>query len=221
MKKLLLLICLLGLLPTITYADSAYSIRHKDHIRQDYEIHVDFPNFDGLKNKHLEEEVNEEIKSVLEKSINQTQKAGEESVGFPVLYYGESIVVEEEQFYSVVMTANITRGNQYHSTVRSINFENEKDGVFLTLDEVAHLDKLNEQVKKKLVSDPETFNAQGFQGIRKDTAFYIKGKKLTLVFDKYEIASGVFGTPEITIPYDLVEKDKPLHKKTVPVPKVV
>ncbi|MFC7063077.1 DUF3298 and DUF4163 domain-containing protein [Halobacillus seohaensis] len=223
MKKLLtvIIVSIMSSLPMITYGESVYNIQHKDHVRQDYEIHIDFPDFDGLDNKKLEEEVNREIRDKLDKTIKEVKKVGGDSIGFPVLYYEESLVIEDDEIYSVVMTSNITRGNQYQTSVKSINFENHQNGVFLDLKDVAHMDKLNQEVRKKLSSEPDTFDAQSFSGIREDTAFYISGGKITLVFNKYEIASGVYGTPEISIPYDLVKKEKPQHKKSVPVPKVV
>ncbi|GGF23312.1 hypothetical protein GCM10010954_22610 [Halobacillus andaensis] len=221
MRKLLLLLMAMMVFALPVKAESVYSIQHKDHIRQDYEIHIDFPNFDGLVNKKLEEEVNKGIKEEIDATMKQVKRAGENSTGFPVLYYGESSVIEEKEMISVILTSNITRGDYYESSVSSINFENEKDGIFLKLEDVAHIDKLNQEVQKKFSSDPETFNIQSFQGVRKDTAYYIKDEKLTLVFNKHEVAAGVFGTPEISIPYHLVKKEKPQHKKSVPVPKTV
>ncbi|MFG6149671.1 RsiV family protein [Halobacillus sp. B23F22_1] len=221
MRKLLLLLTAMMIFAYPVKAESVYSIQHKDRVMQDYEIHIDFPNFDGLDNKKLEEEVNNGIKEELEETMKQVKRAGEDSVGFPILYYGESSVIEEKALISVILTSNITRGDYYESSVRSINFENKKDGIFLNLEDVAHIEKLNKEVQKKLSSDPETFNIQSFQSVRKDTAFYIKDGKLTLIFNKYEIADGVFGTPEISIPYHLVKKEKPQHKKSVPVPKTV
>ncbi|WP_101846403.1 RsiV family protein [Halobacillus sp. Marseille-P3879] len=221
MRIILLVTTAMMIMALPVQAQSVYSIQHKDQVREDYEIHIDFPNFDGLINKNLEQEVNKGIKKELEKMMSEVKRAGEESVGIPVLYYGESSVVEDKEFISVILTSNITKGDFYESSVRSINFENEEDGIFLKLEDVVHMDKLNKEVEKKLAKDPETFNLQAFQEVRKDTAYYIQDGKLTLVFDKYEIASGVYGTPEITVPYQHVKKDKPLHKKSIPVPKNV
>ncbi|MCP3028862.1 RsiV family protein [Halobacillus sp. A5] len=221
MRTILLIIIAVVFSALPAQAESVYSIKHKDRVMEDYEIHIDFPNFDGLINKNLEQEVNGQIKSEIEETMEEVKRAGEESVGIPVLYYGESSVIEDKDLISVILISNITKGDHYASSVRSINFENKEGGVFMNLEDVAHLDKLNVEVERKLARDPETFKVQNFGGVRKDTAYYINDGKLTLVFDKYEIASGVYGTPEISIPYQLVKKEKPQHKKSVPIPKTV
>ncbi|MFD2925161.1 DUF3298 and DUF4163 domain-containing protein [Halobacillus naozhouensis] len=201
--------------------ESLYTIENRDKVMQDYEIHIDYPVFNSLHNMELQEKVNKKISNHLEDTMREVKRVAEESSGFPILYYGEEFVVGEDQFYSVVLTANISRGKKYNSSVTSINFENEEDGQIFTLKDIVDMNLLNQEVKKELASEPDTYYHQSFNSVREDTAFYISDEKLTLVFNKYEVAPGVYGTPEISIPLKKVKKDPPADETNVPFPQII
>ncbi|WP_173917138.1 DUF3298 and DUF4163 domain-containing protein [Halobacillus sp. Marseille-Q1614] len=223
MKKwlIILTLCLLFMNAVTVQAANLYSVKHKDQVNSDYEIHVDYPLFNGLRNKNLQEDVNEKVKGKIDEVVRELKRMEKQSTGFPVLYYEEFTVAENKGLCSIVMTSNISQGNKHDSTVRSINFENDENGIFLELKDVVDIHKLNIEVKKIISSEPKAFNVQAFTGIREDTAFYIKDGELFLIFNKYEVAAGVYGTPELSIPYKKVKKDIPQHKKSIPVPKEV
>ncbi|WP_245807753.1 RsiV family protein [Halobacillus massiliensis] len=222
MKKWLIILTVLLFSNELTVqAESIYSIKHKDQVKPEFEIHVDYPLFNGIKNKRLQEDVNENVKETIDEVVREVEKLGDQSNGFPVLYYEEFTVAENKGLCSVVMTAHISQGNKHDSRVRSLNFQNDENGIFLELKDVVDLSKLNIEVNKIISNDPESFNTQQFTGVRDNTAFYIKDGELFLIFNKYEIAPGVFGTPEISIPFSKVKRELPQHKKAVPVPKEV
>ncbi|KHE69583.1 RsiV family protein [Halobacillus sp. BBL2006] len=202
-------------------AESLYQIRHKDQITQDWEIHAEYPLFDQLESKDLQKKVNTMIVQKLERTFRDVQREASEVMGFPVLYYEETAVYKNKEFYSVVMTTNITRGDQYNSQVTSINFSDEPGGDIHALKDFVHMDRLNKEVRAQLAQDQETYKFHNFNGVRDTTAFYVNKDKLVLVFNKYEIAAGVHGTPEIEIPLEKVKKEEKTDKTYAPLPPIV
>nr|WP_255437742.1 RsiV family protein [Thalassobacillus sp. CUG 92003] len=130
-------------------------------------------------------------------------------MGFPIFYYGETEVVKDIDFYSVLLTSNISWENHYQSQVKSFNFFNKPEATIATLEELTNFEKLTEEVKRELAKDPEVYNVKDFKTLREDTAYYLKDGDIVLVFNKYEIAPGVYGNPEITIPYSRVKAKMP------------
>ncbi|MFZ0370843.1 MAG: RsiV family protein [Halobacillus sp.] len=181
-------------------AKSHYKIKHKDQITHDWEIHVDYPLFDQLEDKDLQQEVNTKIVQKLESTFRDVKRGASDLMGMPVLYYEETGVYREKDLYSVVMTSHISRGEQYNSTVTSVNFENKDHGKVVPLNKLVDMEELNQRVQKAIAQEPDTYNKEKFTKVRDNTAFYVADDQLFLIFNKYEIAAGVHGTPEIQIP---------------------
>ncbi|WP_226585104.1 DUF3298 and DUF4163 domain-containing protein [Halobacillus litoralis] len=198
-------------------AASQYKIVHKDQVAEEWEVHLDYPLFEELKNKGLQERVNQQIVQKLEDTFRRVKSGAGETMGEPFLYYEETSVYQEGQFYSVVMTSHITRGNRYNSTVTSINFEDQNGESVMSLKDLVHIDRLNTEVKKVVTSDPDMYVKEPFAGVRDNTAFYIKDDCIVLVFNKFEIAAGVHGTPEIPIALDGLLKEE-INQPHVPFP---
>ncbi|TGB04005.1 DUF3298 and DUF4163 domain-containing protein [Halobacillus salinus] len=209
----------LQLAPTV-HAESLFQIKRKDQVTQDWEIHVDYPLFDQLQNKELQDKVNNSITSKLDHQFDMVKQGADETNGAPILYYEESDVYAEEEFYSVVMTSHLTTGNEHTSSVTSVNFENGKKSDLLPLKEMVHMDVLNKEVRRIIAQDPETYLTKQFKEVREDTAYYIEEEHLVLVFNKFEIAAGVHGTPQIQIPLDRIEKEREDPYKA-PIPSTV
>ncbi|WJE16645.1 DUF3298 domain-containing protein [Halobacillus sp. ACCC02827] len=220
MKRLnvaLLAIVFFLLYSTGVAAESQYKIVHKDQVTEGWEIHVDYPLFEQLENKAIQERVNNDIIDKLEEKFRMVKRGAGESIGIPYLYYEETIVYEEKEFFSVVMTSHISRGDRYNSTVSSVNFVDGAAGEIRPLKEVVHMDRLNKAVEKIIQSDPDTYFQKTFRGVRDNTAYYLQKDKIVLVFNKYEVAPGVFGTPEMSIPLKGMKKEHPKEKRA-PVP---
>lgn len=198
-------------------AVSQYKIVHKDQVAEDWEVHVDYPLFDGLESKGLQDTVNHQIVQKLEDTFRRVKRGAGEMMGIPYLYYEETSVYKEKNFYSVVMTSHISRGERYNSTVTSINFNDERGGSVKKLKELVHIDRLNKEVKKFLEADPDMYLQEPFAGVRDNTAFYLEDDKIVLVFNKFEVAAGVHGTPEVPIPMEGILKED-VGKKQAPLP---
>lgn len=206
-------------MPTV-HAESLFQIKRKDQVTQDWEIHVDYPLFDQLRNKELQDKVNDSITDKLDHQFEMVRRGADETNGAPILYYEESDVYSENDFYSVVMTSHLTKGNEYTSSVTSINFENGSRSELLPLKEIVRMDALNKEVRRKIAQDPETYLTKQFKEVRGDTAYYVEENHLVLIFNKYEIAAGVHGTPQIQIPLEFVEKKREDVNKA-PLPSIV
>ncbi|MGP4075491.1 RsiV family protein [Halobacillus sp. K22] len=189
-------------------AKSHYKIKHKDQITNDWEIHVDYPLFDQLEDKDLQQEVNTKIVQKLEDTFRDVKRGAGDLMGMPVLYYEETGVYREKDLYSVVMTSHISRGEQYNSTVTSVNFKNTDQGKVVPLAELVDMEELNKRVQKVITQEPDTYNTEKFNKVRDNTAFYVADDQLFLIFNKYEIAAGVHGTPEIQIPLNGMELEQ-------------
>lgn len=198
-------------------AVNPYKIVHKDQVAEDWEVHVDYPLFEGLESKDLQDTVNHQIVQKLEDTFRRVKRGAGEMMGMPYLYYEETSVFKEKDFFSVVMTSHISRGERYNSTVTSINFNDEKGGSVKKLADIVHIDRLNIEVKKVLEADPDLYSEEPFAGVRDNTAFYLEDDKIVLVFNKFEVAAGVHGTPEVPIPLEGILKED-LDKKQVPFP---
>ncbi|MCA0971828.1 DUF3298 and DUF4163 domain-containing protein [Halobacillus litoralis] len=210
MVKRLILLVIIGVIvlqqaPSV-HSESLFQIKRKDQVTQDWEIHVDYPIFDQLKNKELQNKVNHSITSKLDRQFDMVQRGADETHNGPILYYEESDVYMEKDFYSVVMTSHVSRNDQNHSSVSSINFENGKRSELLPLTEVVYMDELNKEVNRIMAQDVETYSSDTFDKVREDTAFYIEDNHLVLIFNKFEVAAGVQGTPQMQIPLDAVKR---------------
>lgn len=200
-------------------AESLYKIMHKDKVAEDWEVHADYPLFTNLENEELQNIVNHRIIQKLEHTAGRVQKGAADFTGVPYLYYEESAVYQEKNFYSVIMTSHISRGNRYNSTVTSVNFEDRTGGEVKKLQDLFDMGKLNKEVKKVLDADPDLRAEQPFAGVRENTAFYIKDEHLVLIFNKFEVAAGVHGTPEVPVPIKGLLKTE-INAPQVPIPSV-
>ncbi|MBM7553828.1 DUF3298 and DUF4163 domain-containing protein [Thalassobacillus pellis] len=177
-----------------------YEMKRVDEVSDSFEIHIEYPVFKKLKDKEFQEKLNKLVEARVETSISEVKKEAEGSSGFPILYYGESKIITNNNFHSVLMTKNISRGNTFSGEVQSLNFYNQSDAELIALTDVMDLSKINEAVTKHMEAEADSYFIEEFKGVRPDTAFYLEDDQLVLMFNKYEIAPGVYGTPEIKIP---------------------
>lgn len=189
------------------HAESLFQVKRKDQVTQDWEIHLEYPLFDQMEDKKLQQKVNDKIVEKLDRQMQMVHNEANEVYGFPILYYEETNVIKDSTMFSVIMTSHISKGDQYRSSVTSVNFSPE-EGEVKSLEDVVFIDRLNDQVKKAMAQDKEMYKLQKFSGVRENTAFYIKNKKIVLIFNKYEVAAGVYGTPEVVVSLDSVKKEQ-------------
>ncbi|WP_051353324.1 DUF3298 and DUF4163 domain-containing protein [Thalassobacillus devorans] len=177
-----------------------YEMKNFDEVENRWEIHIQYTEFTGLEDKVFQEKLNKMIEEKVAGYIQTVKEEADDSHGVPIRFYGETKILKENNFYSVLMTSSLSRGNTFSGDVESFNFYNQKETQLATLMDFMDLDKIDKEVKKQISANPDVYFVEEFKQVRPDTAFYLQGEELVLIFNKYEIAPGVYGTSEIKIP---------------------
>lgn len=207
-----------------TDVNSAF-VAFKKRIKEtDYmNIHISQPVVKGLTDKKFEKKINQEIDKKINILIEELQKEAQneakeaKKAGYKFHKY-ELIVQSDAKyagpFLSIVMTTNIYSGGANdNTTVASVNIVDGKQGKQIHLNELVKDNKgLNNLILHEIEKSQEEFftGEFGFQSFREEQPFYIENGQLGIIFDKYEIAPGVMGTPIIQLP---ISEVKPLFQQ--------
>ncbi|MFG6120702.1 DUF3298 and DUF4163 domain-containing protein [Thalassobacillus sp. B23F22_16] len=178
-----------------------YEMKNVDEVDNQWEIHIQYPEFTGLKDPAFQEKLNGLIEKTVDGYIAEVKEAAE-SQDFPVRFFGETTVMQDKNFFSILMSSSLSRGNTFSGDVESFNFYNQEKAQLISLMDIMDLNKIDKEVQAQLNDKPEQFFVENFRGVRPETAFYIQSGELVLIFNKYEIAPGVYGNPEIKVPVD-------------------
>ncbi|SEB16560.1 protein of unknown function [Thalassobacillus cyri] len=177
-----------------------YEMKNFDEVENRWEIHIQYTKFTGLEDKAFQQKLNKMIQEKVAGYIQTVKEQADDNQGIPIRFYGETKVLVDNNFYSVLMTSSLSRGNTFSGDVESFNFYNQKDTQLATLMDIMDLDKIDAEVKKQIHAKPDVYYVEEFKHVRPGTAFYLQGEELVLIFHKYEIAPGVYGPSEIKIP---------------------
>ncbi|MEI7310973.1 RsiV family protein [Pectobacterium carotovorum] len=159
------------------------------------EIHLEYPEISGLKDKLIEKKINEHIKEMI--GVNQ-QFDGREN-----LYMEISDASIDGDLLSV-----LAMGTFYaHDAAGAINQivsinANVKNGEvvqFKDLFRAGYQEKINNLVNSWLSTKDYT---SFFEGVKDDQCFYFNGNYLYLCFSEYEIAPGSEGIVNVPIKLD-------------------
>ncbi|OEH92015.1 PdaC/SigV domain-containing protein [Bacillus solimangrovi] len=174
-----------------------------------YHLELDMPELNNVKDKELEKQINRQIAEFYETKQNEVEKEAKElaeefkgtDIPFRPFYLGIDYNVETEgDLVSIVLhTYTYSGGANGMSTVDSINFVNKKDGEVVKLFDLADQNEFTKRVKEQIEKQFKN-NSFELEELNKNTAFYVEGDEIVLIFDEYEIAAGVFGAPEVRIP---------------------
>ncbi|WP_100330126.1 RsiV family protein [Bacillus xiapuensis] len=100
--------------------------------------------------------------------------------------------------YSEFMYDTIDKKNEVLITLPSLF----KDDSYIRLIS----QNIKKQMKQQMEADPQKIYWDDAQAVDKNQPFYISDKgKPVLVFTKYEVAPGVMGVCEFTVPTDVIE----------------
>ena len=129
------------------------------------------------------------------------------------------VVTDNDRLFALRIDTSIVMGgsNQY---TKIYNVDKEI-GNTITLKDLFqedsdYLNRISEEIKKQMKENmekdsnlqyflEEDVDGYSFDGIKNDVNFYVnKDGKLTIVFDKYEVAPGYMGIVEFTIPTSVV-----------------
>ncbi|MFD1020622.1 DUF3298 and DUF4163 domain-containing protein [Thalassobacillus hwangdonensis] len=197
---MMLLVCMM-FAPAIADGAEAnvYQMKQIDEVTNQWEIHIDYPEFTGLVDARFQEKLNVLIKETVDKQVKQMKQEAEEAK-FPVQLYAETKVLQHNNFYSTLITFSKSFGNTFSGDIQSFNFYNQEGAKLIPLTDIIDLNKLTEQVREEMQKEPSKYFIEEFKGVRPGTAYYMQDGELVLIFNKYEIAAGVYGNPEIKIP---------------------
>lgn len=193
-----------------------------------FDVSVKVPKVEGLKNKKLENELNEELqkegKSLYNDYVNEVKELQEGNIqGRKVGESWYEIKTDNDDILSLVIFNYQAQGST--NTTRKFYNINKKNETAMTLksmykdkDYISIISKnIKSQMKEQMEKDPDKYYwvdsdmpEMDFKAINKDQGFYInQNNELVICFDKYEVAPGYMGLVEFVIPQEIL---KPIIK---------
>ena len=192
-------------------------------IKEDHEalkIDMVFPLIQGIKDKQVEEKINQTIqKDVLNfKEMLQTesgkylQGAKEEgweirkyeAFAYYIVHYQKDDLLSLSVFYY-----SYTLGAHGHTLQRAYNF-NLLNGEEILLSDILkekkdYVDIINQEIKKQIELNPQKYFSEWsvFQSISEEQPFYLIEDGIVVYFGLYEIAPYASGIRYFKIPYSL------------------
>lgn len=188
-----------------------------------YNADLKTPNVTGLENKELEKRLNEkyiaENEALYEgflKDIEELKAAGGGHLGLSSTY---EVVTDTDEILSISRYEVNTVGSS--STTMRTDTIDKKNEILISLPSLFKDDSyikvisdyIVEEMKRQMKEDENIIYWVGddseidsFETIRPDQTFSItKDHKLTISFDKYEVAPGYMGVITFEIPTDVIE----------------
>lgn len=188
-----------------------------------YDVSIDVPKIEGLKDKELEYKLNKEFESEGKKLYDEYLKEVKdlEKLGVEGRKYGKSwyeVINENDDVLSLVIYNYYAQGSS--NTTRKFYNIDKKNQTVLTLEGMFKgSDYVNvisnniiSQMRERHKKNPEDVywidgEIEYFTKIKKDQGFYINDKnEIVICFDKYEVAPGASGLVEFTIPKEITKK---------------
>ncbi len=188
-----------------------------------YDVSIDVPKIEGLKDKELEYKLNKEFESEGKKLYDEYLKEVKdlEKLGVEGRKYGKSwyeVINENDDVLSLVIYNYYAQGSS-NTTRKFYNIDKKNqtvltlEGMFKGSDYVNVISKnIISQMRERHQKNPEDVywidgEIEYFTKIKKDQGFYINDKnEIVICFDKYEVAPGASGLVEFTIPKEITKK---------------
>lgn len=216
-------------IPIIGVITKVVTFRTYENSVNDYEAKVVIPKVVIEDQKDIKGTVIDKLNKSIEEYTNElitqheTNLRDAEGLGKEALNSTYSVLVDTEQFLSIRIDTMISMASTdifskiYHIdkvldkeiTLKDL-FKEDSNYIEIISSEI--IKQMKEQMEQDemtayFIESEEEANV-GFQKIKDEENFYInKEGKLTIVFDKYEVAPGYMGAVEFIIPMDCI-KDK-------------
>lgn len=190
-----------------------------------YNADLKVPNVTGLTNKELENSLNEkyiaenkELYESFQKEMEALKEVGGGHLGVVSTY---EVVTDTDEILSISRyEANIVGSS---STTMRTDTIDKKNEVLITLpslfkDDQGYIETISTYIKREMTKQmaEDEMNMYwiaseeeiGFESIRPDQTFSITADhKLTISFDKYEVAPGYMGVITFEIPTDVIKDE--------------
>lgn len=129
------------------------------------------------------------------------------------------VVTDNDRLFALrIDTSIVMAGSNQYTKIYNVD---KKTGNTITLNDLFqkdsdYLNRISEEIEKQMKENMEKdsnlqyfldkdVDGYSFDGIKNDVNFYVnKDGKLTIVFDKYEVAPGYMGIVEFTIPTNVI-----------------
>ncbi len=211
-------------IPVIGTLAKVFTFRDYKVSKDGFEADIKIPNVEGLDNKELENQLNEEFikegQKLYEEFIKEMEEIQKEGEGHLAVKADYETKTDNDKVLSIVLTEftamgssdtkfktyNVDKINQAIITLPSL-FKNDR-----------YIEVISENIKEQMRSemakdDSKIYDVdlvdepiEGFKQIKPDQNFYIDNEgKLVILFDKYEVAPGFMGTPQFTIPTNIIQ----------------
>lgn len=197
--------------PQVTVVDKVYKSKN-----QYLEIDVTIPQIENLDNKEGEKNINDEIIKWTEDWINDVKLISDEyfkdgvAPSFPYQLYARYITTNIKDPISFYIDYYQFTGGAHGMTTRIAYNVDKAKAIKLDLKDLFKHDYdyksvIDKEIKKQIKKDPDKYftGKEGFNGIKDNQEFYIKGDTVVVYFGLYEIAPYVAGIPEFNIPVKL------------------
>lgn len=182
---------------------NSLNIKTESYQADEESIQIEYPILSGLKDESFQDKLNHKIKEEINDKIDKLRQEEKRIPNGKHQLFVDYKLIKEGCFYSLLIRESFSKGNRFGEDIHSYNFVDQDGATLIQLvDFVDNVNQLNEKVIGKMSMAPNKYiqGNESFQSIRPDLAYYVEGEYLTLVFNKYEVATGVYGTPQITIP---------------------
>lgn len=209
-------------IPVIGSLVELVTIRDFSYADEKHEVEVKVPQVEGLKNKELQDALNEKYLGQNTKLYEDFMKKIDDkelTAANLALFSDYEIKYQNEAFMVVKGTKlEIAASGAESVTYDNIDLKNQlivslpslfKDGSYIEI-----ISKnIREQMKTKSEQDQnityflaENGDTNGFDNIKADQPFYInEAGKLVISFDEYEVAPGYMGVVEFEIPTEAIQ----------------
>ncbi len=209
-------------IPVIGSLVELVTIRDFSYADEKHEVEVKVPQVEGLKNKELQDALNEKYLGQNTKLYEDFMKKIDDkelTAANLALFSDYEIKYQNEAFMVVKGTKlEIAASGAESVTYDNIDLKNQlivslpslfKDGSYIEI-----ISKnIREQMKTKSEQDQnityflaENGDTVGFDNIKADQPFYInEAGKLVISFDEYEVAPGYMGVVEFEIPTEAIQ----------------
>ncbi|HEX9061256.1 MAG TPA: DUF3298 and DUF4163 domain-containing protein, partial [Clostridia bacterium] len=203
-------------------------------LRPDYSTHVEYPEFENLPDREVQEKINNKLKSIFVSGVEESKKQYEITDyennevdypfeldnGFSAVKNKDLVIIEESGYLYTGGAHGMPSLNYYHINLRTGDFYElsdlfKKDSKFnVTLTSI--IQKQIAAEKRMNLKEAEMYSNPDSIEVRKDQPFEITDTYLKIYYQPYEIAAYAAGFPEFKIPYgqllDIIDTKSPLWK---------
>ncbi len=160
------------------------------------------PYFSNISDKAFSDKVNGIISKFYEDTIKKAEDAKKQGVN-PTVNFNYSATDGSSKYFCIIMHSSINYGNTSTDDIKTIVLDSNIYKLYSLTDILGpNAYKIVDKVISRVIkASPELYlkPPEGFKGSNSATNFYIDGRDLVVIFNKYEISPGYVGNPKFTL----------------------